>query len=461
MRKFRAISTFFIIKCIMHAVFTSKYDKIYFIGIGGVSMSALAKYLKITGKTVAGSDICESVFTRSLQSLGIAVETGDERGSVKDFDLIVYTDAVRENDRQLCEAVELGKPVISRGQLLYEVSRTFGTVIAVSGCHGKTTCTSMLAHIFSAAKKKFCAHIGGNDCAFSNSYYCGDDYFITEACEYKKNFLLLKPHIAVVLNSDADHLECYGNAEKLKRAYAEFADGADIAVSLYKDGAVEGGITFGYDKNARFNARNIKNIAGIYSFSAYEGDNMLGNVRLNVYGKHNILNALAAIAVARSAGIDFCDIAAGLADFCGVERRFEKIGYIGGVNYFADYAHHPTEIRATLRTARKITRGRLFIVFQPHTYSRTKNLFKQFVRALSMQNNLLIYRTYAAREYFDDAGSALTLSNAIKKSRYGECERDIVNFISRATEGDTVIFLGAGDIYDIAKNIVRNLSARP
>lgn len=417
-------------------------------------MSALAKHLALKGKKVAGSDLCDSVFVRELQAAGIDVEVGEQRRSVEDFDVVVYTDAIRDNDIQLEEGRRLGKILLSRGQLLYEISRNFSEVIAISGCHGKTTCTAMLAHIFLAADKKFCAHIGGRDLKLNNHFYCGTDYLITEACEYKRNFLLLKPDTAVILNSRPDHLECYGNEEELKKCYLQFADSAEVKVSLYGD--VGGGLTFGYDKNADYHARNIAEYGGKYSFDAYEGDCKLGRMNLSVYGKHNVLNALAAIAVARSAQISFKDIREGLATFAGVERRFESIGTVNGAECIADYAHHPDEIRAALRTARKLAEGRLFTVFQPHTYSRTKLLMKNFVRVLAPQNNLLIYRTFAAREYFDDAGSALTLSQKLKKSRYGEDVRDINDFISNARKGDVVLFLGAGDIYDIAKEILKN-----
>ena len=435
----------------------ANYLSFYFIGIGGVSMSSLAKFLFSQGKKVEGSDVIDSVFTDELRNLGIRVSIGEFRESIKDFDVIVYTDAVRENDVQLCEAKKLGKTMLSRGQLLYEISNNFKAVIAVSGCHGKTTCTSMLAHVFKAANKKFGAHIGGRDLAFGNYFCNGFDYFITEACEYKKNFLKLRPDIAVILSSRADHLECYGSEEELKKCYADFAESASVKVSLYGDINV-GGLTFGFDKNADYSARHICEENGRYSFTVYEGDCELGKICLNVYGKHNILNALAATAVARSAQIAFKHIQKGLSDFKGVERRFENIGNINGAVCIADYAHHPDEIRASLRAAKKITTGRLFVVFQPHTYSRTKNLFGKFVAVLSSLNNLLIYRTYAAREYYDDAGSALTLSQSVKKSSYGDSEQDIKDFILKASAQDTVLFLGAGDIYDIAKAAIKSLS---
>ncbi len=437
-----------------------KYDSFYFIGIGGVSMSGLAKYFLSEGKRVGGCDITANEYTNELTEKGAEISIGCRQDSVKEYDLVVYTDAIRENDYRLCEAKELGKNIISRGQLLYEVSRSFKKVIAVSGCHGKTTCCAMLAHIFASAGKKFAAHIGGSDSEFDNFYSGGKDFFVTEACEYKKNFLLLKPDIAVILNSGADHLECYGSEEALKEAYLQFADSADVVVSLYRDLPLSYGLTFGYDKSADYYAKNIKSTGGAYSFTACEGGVELGTVSLNVYGKHNVLNAVAATAAARSAGIPFEFIKDGLLSFTGVERRFENIGNVSGAVCIADYAHHPDEIRAVIRTAKKMCSGKLYVVFQPHTYSRTKNLFKQFIKVLAPLNNLLIFKTFAAREYYDDAGSALTLSQSVKKSSYGDDVADIADFISRAREGDMVLFLGAGDIYFIAKNLVKNLSVR-
>lgn len=440
----------------MRVKFTDKFDSFYFIGIGGVSMSGLANYLLSVGKTVGGSDICESAYTKALRDAGAKISIGGAAEEILGYELIIYTDAIKDTDIQLCAAICAKKCVISRGQLLYEISREFRRVIAVSGCHGKTTCTAMLAHIFSCAEKKFTAHIGGNDLTFSNFYRTGNDFLITEACEYKKNFLLLKPDVGVILNSDADHLECYGSEQALEAAYLEFAADSAVAVTLYCDLPVANATTFGYDKNADFCAKKIKNRNGRYSFVAYGDGTELGTVSLNILGKHNVLNAIAAVAAASSAGIPFEKIREGLESFSGVERRFERIGEFRGVECFADYAHHPNELRASLRTFKNLTQGKLYVVFQPHTYSRTKNLFKQFLKVLSPLNNLLIYRTFAAREYFDDAGSALTLSQSLKKSRYGDDARDIESFISKAAAGDLIVFLGAGDIYDIAKLIIKN-----
>lgn len=427
-------------------------DSFYFIGIGGVSMSALASLLLGFGKKVAGSDTNQNEYTSRLKTLGVRIDCQHASPSISGYDVIVYTDAVKENNVQLCEALKLGKTVISRGALLAEVSELYNVLIAVAGCHGKTTCSSMLSHIFFAANKKFSCHIGGNDLKFFNCYDGGHDYIIAEACEYNKNFLRLKPEIAVVLNSDVDHMECYGSAECLKEAYKQFAASAKAVVTLYGDLNVRGSITFGFDDRADYYAKTIKNNGGKFTFTAYEGETALGTVRLGVYGKHNVLNALAAIAVSRYVGIPFDCISQGLSDFKGVQRRFEQIGTVNGALVIADYAHHPNEIKATLRTAKLITGGELHVIFQPHTYSRTKILFRQFTSVLSAQKSLMLYKTFAAREYYDDAGSALRLSQALKKSCYGDDLRDIKRFMGAAKEGDTVLVLGAGDIYYLAKS---------
>jgi UDP-N-acetylmuramate--alanine ligase len=426
----------------------------YFIGIGGVSMSALAKLLKGFGKTVAGCDLVESEYTKELALHGIKVSCGEVNDSIEAFDAVVYTDAVKENNFQLSQAISLNKPIVSRGQLLGEICKKFSSVIAVCGCHGKTTCTAMISHIFNQVGKKFTCHIGGRDLFFGNYYCTGRDYFITEACEYKKNFLFVKPNIGLILNTRADHLECYGSREKLRQAYLTFAENCEKVICLYGDLPVQNAITFGYDDRSDYYASRMKKSEGKFSFVANEGDKILGRVQLNVFGKHNVLNAIAAIAVARSLGLPFEEISDGLNSFTGVERRFESLGTFQGCECIADYAHHPDEIRAALKTAKLITRRSLYVVFQPHTYSRTKNLFKEFVNVLSSVENLLIYKTFAAREYFDDAGCALTLSQAIKKSVYGDSSGDIVSFLQRMREGDVALFLGAGDIYYIAKNLI-------
>lgn len=429
-------------------------DGFYFIGAGGVSMSALAQYVLFLGKKVGGEDIASSVYTDELLKLGADIAVGDTKIDISGYGAIVYTDAVGENNPRLCRARSLNKKVFSRGEFLSLVCKDFKKVIAVSGCHGKTTCTAMLAHIFYVAGEKFSAHIGGRDMTFKNAYFGGNDLFITEACEYKKNFLRLDPDIALVLNIGADHLECYGSTEALKGAFATFAGKARECVFRENDLAVCGK-TFGFSKNADYRADCFENDSGKYGFTVYEHGTSLGRIKLNVYGEHNVSNALAAIAAARTAGLDFAVIAEGISGFKGVERRFERLGCYNGAPCIADYAHHPDEITAILNTVKQFVKGKIFVVFQPHTYSRTKALFKEFVKVLSGIDELLIYKTFAAREYYDDAGSALTLYQAVKRAKYGDNAGDITDFIARAGKGDAVLFLGAGDIYFIARKIVK------
>lgn len=417
-------------------------------------MSALAEILLLQNKRVCGYDRCVNDYTRSLESLGVEV-IYDISVDIGGYDCIVYTDAIPQTNRILCEAKRLDKPVISRGELLSCICGLFGYTIAVAGCHGKTTSTAMLAHIFSCAKEKFACHIGGSDQKFGNCAYFGKEYFITEACEYKRNFLKLKPNLGIILNSDVDHPDCYEGVEEVKEAYAAFGGNCQKLIRLYGDGKKgEIAITFGFDDRADYFAKNIKKFGGKYKFTAYERGNELGEVVLNVYGKHNVLNALAAICAARYCKIDFKEIAEGLNSFGGVKRRFEFIGEINGVQCIADYAHHPKELRAAIKAAHDVCRGTLYVVFQPHTYSRTKALFKDFIAALSLVKKLLIYKTFPAREYYDDAGSALTLSRGIKRAMYGDSPEDIIYFTTTAKKGDLILFLGAGDIYDIALDII-------
>lgn len=417
-------------------------------------MSALAALLLRMGKVVGGCDRCESSFTRKLVGMGIPVTIGDAADDMLGYEAVVYTDAVGDNDKSVALARKNKIPLVPRGQFLAMLSQCFNGVIAVAGAHGKSTCTAMLAHIFKVANRPFSCHIGAEDRQFSNAWMGGRSIFITEACEYKRNLLWLRPGIGIVLNCDADHLDCYGTAENVKSAYEQFASQSVCAVKLYGELQKTHGVTFGFDNRADYFAKNLVGRDGRFSFDLCEGKSCLGQVSLSVYGKHNVLNALAATAAARLSGISFEDIRDGLASFTGIARRFEYIGTINGVTCIADYAHHPNEIKAVLKTVRQVRKGKIFVIFQPHTYSRTKLLFRQFVNVLSNTDNLLIYRTYAAREYYDDAGSALTLSRAIRRSKYADGIEGICSFVSAAGADDTVLVLGAGDIYDIALMLV-------
>lgn len=417
-------------------------------------MSALAKILSARGKSVRGSDVAEGEYTASLTAAGIPVSTERDDPALDGCDVVVYTDAVRPDDAHIVRAVRAGKPLVSRGKLLAALCGCYGRTIAVAGCHGKTTCTAMLAHIFHEAGRSFTAHIGGKDAVFGNCVAEGDDYFITEACEYKRNFLLLSPDIAVILNSDADHLECYCGASELVAAYRRFAESSSKCVCLFGDACARGDMTFGMERGADFTASRISCDGGKYAFDILFCGRFFCSVSLSVYGRHNILNALAAAAAAHVSGVRPEHISSALSAFSGVEGRFQSIGGFNGCEVIADYAHHPREISAALHTARLITHGELYVIFRPHTYSRTKNLFADFVDVLGKCRHLLIYKTFAAREYFDADGSALRLSQALKNSRYAQSEREIEYFMRGARSGDKILVLGAGDISRIVKGLI-------
>ena len=445
----------------MKRKFWAKKKYIYFIGIGGISMSGLALYMQKQGFCVAGSDIAAGSMTAKLEEAEVKVYYGHAPERVGIADAVVVNSAIAEDDAELVEARRLNIPVYDRAELLHLVAACFDNSVGIAGCHGKTTATAMCAHVLEECSGSCSAHIGGEDLDYGNFHLGGDKYFVTEACEYKGNFLKLEPDLAVVLNTDKDHLECYGNAENLRAAYAEFARRADGAIVCGEDEIVRmvrPALTFGMSGEFDVSAANVRPSGGKYSFHLRICGETFDKIRLNVYGKHNIYNALAAAAVAEYYGYPPSFTAEGLKKFRGIRRRFELLGKMNGAELIADYAHHPREIAAALSTAREICGGRLFVVFQPHTYSRTKLLFGDFVSVLSGSENLVIYKTYPAREYFDAAGSALTLSEHLPNSLYVESVRELEIYLRCSLgAGDAALFLGAGDIYFAAKQIVHNL----
>ena len=441
-----------------------KAKNIYFIGIGGISMSALAKFLSVQGYNVSGSDMQKSEQTDMLAFYGIKTYVGEEtnRAELLLADIVVYTDAISQENKELQEAVCLKKKVYSRGELLRIVSEEFSNVIAVAGSHGKTTCTSMCAHILKSVNVPFTAHIGGEDAVFKNFYTSGLDYFVTEACEYKKNLLKLTPDVAILLNMDKDHMECYKNVEELADTFYSFCDKAKTAFVCADDercAAFQKFPTYGIKNTlADYRAVQIRNNGEQYSFVVEEYGRALCRIRLKAIGYCNIYNALAAFAALRSFGFHEKEICKGLENFTAIKRRFEKIGTYRGASVICDYAHHPREIISTVRTAEGMCRGNLYVIFQPHTYSRTKHLMKEFVEVLSEVKNLLLYKTYPARETYDGAGSAKTLSQAVGNCLYAENAYVLKTWLhTTVKEGDIVLFLGAGDIYYVAQYLLREL----
>ncbi len=443
----------------MKAGFWQDKHKIYCVGIGGISMSGLALHLQALGFSVSGSDAAAAETTALLENAGIPVFSGADAARVEGADAVVYTSAIPAGHPELARARECGIPVYERAELLSLVASDYENVIGVAGCHGKTTATAMCAHVLDVCSGSCSAHIGGLDAEYGNFYEGGQKYFVTEACEYRAHFLQLKPDLAVFLNTGEDHLDYYGSREALVRANEAFLSSARGRIVWGEDALaarVRPDLTFGFSPQSDVRAVGIRGVRGMYSFSLCVRGALRTRVRLRAYGRHNILNALAAAAVAEYYGYPAECAAEGLRRFRAIRRRFESLGELGGAAVIADYAHHPSEIAAAVRTAREICRGRLFVVFQPHTYSRTRTLFDSFVSVLSGLENLVVFKTFAAREYFDAAGSALTLSQHLPNSLYVESVRELDAYLRRSLRpGDVALVLGAGDIYYAVKRILQ------
>ena len=384
------------------------------------------------------------------------------RKEIFDCDVCVYTDAIADDHEELRQAKALKKRILPRAELLSMICLAFPHSVAVAGSHGKTTCTAMCAHVLKSCQTPFTAHIGGEDMQFGNFHYNGLEYFLTEACEYKRNILKLQPECAVLLNVDKDHMECYQSEQDLIDSFYRYCLSAKTAFVCADDARCKtlGEFsTFGIDDPlADYRAIDLRAVGERYSFTVEEYGKPLCRVRLKGIGRHNVYNALAAFAAMRSFGFSEKEIACGLENFQAVKRRFEKIGNFHGASIICDYAHHPKEIAATIATAKGICKGKLFTVFQPHTYSRTKLLMQEFVETLRRVENLMIYKTYPAREKYDEEGSAKTLCMQVANCLYAENVYALKTWLKTTVkEGDTVLFLGAGDVYYVAQYLVKDL----
>lgn len=426
-------------------------------------MSALAKYASVCGYCVAGSDAVRSEQTEQLAFYGVKVYIGadEEKKDISKADVVVYTDAIPAENKELVWARAQGKKVIARADFLGAVCNSFPHVISVAGSHGKTTCTSMCAHVLKASNVPFTAHIGGEDLTFGNFYSSGEEYLLTEACEYKKNLLKIKSEAAILLNIDKDHMECYQNEEDLEECFLRYCKQANAAF-VCADDERSAGLgdfpTFGIRSTlADYRAVDLRANGERYSFTVEEYGKPLCRIRLKAIGRHGVYNALAAFAAIRSLGFDENDVRVGLETFEAVKRRFEKIGTFHGASFVCDYAHHPREVAATCATANGLCKGRLYVVFQPHTYSRTKLLMQEFINVLRPLKNLMIYKTYPAREKYDEEGSAQRLSKEVG-SLYSENVYVLKTWLKKTVrDGDMVLFLGAGDIYYAAQYLLKEL----
>lgn len=433
-----------------------KHFKVYFVGIGGVSMSALAVFLKAKGFCVCGYDKSQNDATAKLKSLGISVNKEED---IKSCDLAVVSSAIAEDNPVLIKLKQYGKPFIGRGQLLSELFSLYPKTIGIAGTHGKTTCTALTAHIFKRACMPFTAHIGGEDNLLGNMYLGGDEYFISEVCEYKQNINYITPFLGVVLNVDDDHLESYSSFDNLKQAFADYVGRSRVAV-LNKDDALtvinKNKIYFSMlNKNADYYASEIECLNGKLSYVINEKGSPLCKINGQTGGTHDVYNALAATACARFYNIPPDCISEAISRFSGIKRRNEYMGKYKNIKVYADYCHHPKQIECTLKECKNKFKGKTAFIFQPHTYSRTKALFSKFINVLSGVENLFVFDTYAAREQYEYEGSAKALCFALPNACYAGDNANVKNILDYLSESfDCVVVLGAGNLYDSVKKIM-------
>ncbi len=451
------------------------YDQpvhVHFIGIGGISMSGLAAVLLKRGFTVTGSDAKESPLTDWLSGLGASIVYGQRAENIQDgTDVVVYTAAIHPDNPEYAAACEKQIPMLSRAQLLGELMRNYPMPIAVAGTHGKTTTTSMLTHILMEGGLDPTVSVGGILPSIHGNVRIGhSQYFLTEACEYTNSFLEFFPKMEIILNIDADHLDFFKDLEDIRRSFRLFAqrmdadgtliiyEGIPRLAELLQDLPCRV-ITFGLD-GGDYQARNVSYPdSGCGAFDLYRGDCFLGSFSLSVPGEHNILNAVSALAAGDLLGLSPDQMRQGLKSFAGTDRRFQKKGEIGGVTIVDDYAHHPTEIRATLQAARKFPARQVWCVFQPHTYTRTKALLPEFAEALALADKVVLAKIYPARETDDLGISSDTLRGELEKlgkeAWYFPTFDEIENFLLQHCQpGDLLITMGAGDVVKIGESLL-------
>lgn len=453
---------------------TQTKEHIYFIGIGGISMSGLAEILASRGHQVSGTDVKETAVTKHLQSLGIHINFGHRAENITDdITLVVYTAAIHDDNPELRAAHEKGIRIMDRAHLLGQIMDEYHDSVAVSGTHGKTTTTSMVSEILLAAEKDPTITVGGILPTIGSNLRIGNSpYFVAEACEYFDSFLQFNPFIAIILNVESDHLDYFKTLENIRRSFHAFAqrvpDKGLLVISEKIDHVEEltDGLTchvetFGLSEKANWRAENIVHEAdGRNSFDVYHNGAFFTTIHLHIPGEHNITNALAAIGASAFLGAAPEDCVKGLHHYTGTERRFQLKGKKDGITVIDDYAHHPTEIKAALAAAQNVQHNTTWCVFQPHTFSRTHFLFDEFGEAFGDADEIIIADIFAARETDDGTVSAAQLAERIAQT--GKSARYVGDFAAieaylreHCKSGDLLMTVGAGDVYKIGENFLK------
>lgn len=427
-------------------------------------MSALAKILISNGVEVSGSDITSTPITEELKSMGAKICIPHCYDCIEDPDIIVYTSAIKDDNPEMCAAKDKGITLVERAAMVGNIMRGYSAAVAVAGTHGKTTTTSMMAYTMISANLDPTVMVGGElDILKGNLRIAKSGYMVTEACEYCRNFLQFAPKIGMILNIEADHLDYYRDLDDVIDAFSSFSalipeDGVLVingdddncikASASAKCPVIKVGIA-----NGDYKAENITyDKFGYPSFTVTKDGTEIMTLTLNVVGEHNIYNSLCAIAATLAMTDNIESVKTGLEKFTGTKRRFEKKGDANGILIVDDYAHHPTEIKATLSAVSKIQSGKVWCVFQPHTYTRTKTLFDDFALALSDAENLVIADIYAAREKDTGLIHSKDLAAAIKGAEYISGFENIAEYFNQnAKEGDIILTMGAGDIFKVGE----------
>ena len=446
---------------------------IYFMGIGGISMSGLAEILHERNFTVSGSDSKSSPLTTMLEAKGIKIFYGQKAANITpDIDCIVYTSAIRDDNPELVAAKDLNIPLLSRAELLGQIMKNYQIPIAISGTHGKTTTTSMVSEILLNADTDPTLSIGGILKTIGGNIRIGKSpYFVTEACEYTNSFLSFFPKVSLILNIEEDHLDFFKDINDIRNSFKEFAKLLPEDGTLIINGDIEqfeeitNGlsckvITYGSSPLCDYSPENIsfdEMGRGVFTAKCPYDESL--DLHLGVTGLHNIYNALASLALSDCLGLSRSLCAEALKAFTGTDRRFEYKGTVGGVTVIDDYAHHPTEIAATMQAAANYPHQKLWCVFQPHTYTRTKAFLSEFAQALSSADHIVLADIYAARETDTLGISSKDLLNELQKSGnacdYFPTFDEIENFLlENCNPGDMLITMGAGDVHKIGENLL-------
>jgi UDP-N-acetylmuramate--alanine ligase len=447
---------------------------IHFIGIGGISMSGLAQILLKEGFQISGSDSKSSDLTDRLRAKGAKIYIGQNASNIEEKpQLVVYTAAIREDNPEFAAVKQAGIPMLSRAELLGQIMANYQHSIAVAGTHGKTTTTSMLSQILLCAMKDPTISVGGIlDSIGGNIRVGNSDVFITEACEYTNSFLNFYPMYSIITSVEAEHLDFFKDIDDIRNSFHRFASNTAKNGSVIINGEIENFsditagldcnvITYGLCNSCEYYATNIEfNDKACATFTVMHRDEALSTISLSVPGIHNVANALASIALCLDLGICMGDIIKGLLAFGGTHRRFEYKGVWNGITIIDDYAHHPTEVAATLTAAKNYPHGRIICVFQPHTYSRTNAFLDDFAEVLSMADIVVLADIYAAREKNTIGISSTAILDKLVKTgcdaHYFPSFSEIENFLKEnCINNDLLITMGAGDIYQVGESLLK------